>query len=235
MIKIFLNIFIILSVLVFEGMKANAENWASSHNKIGNIIYVDTDSIRQKDNKIFYTVKYFEDKLGKDNKVLIMSENKVPFVTDDSIAFKNYSFIKNIQNVNERVLRYVDDHTIPEVEPGSHYESLALNREPYADKIIAKIKSNLKYKFKYRNSSSRALIKINKAGEVKKVFICESSGNKNLDLALTKAIESADPFDPLPENYDKTYAIIWIDVSYEKDKSIIFVNSIVAVGKAFLR
>jgi len=235
MIKIFSNIIVVLSLLAFSGIKAHAENWVSTHNRIGNIIYVDKDSIRQKDDKIFYTVKYFENKLGKENKVLVMSEHKVPFVTGDSIAFTNSYFMSNIKNVNERVLSYVKDKEIKEVEPGSYYESLALNQEPYADKVIANIRQNLKYKFKYRNSSAKAMVKVNRNGEVKKIYVYESSGNMELNLALTNAIENAAPFDPLPERYNKTYAILWIEVSYGKDKSLIVLNSIIAAGKAILR
>lgn len=235
MIKIFSNIIVILSVFLFAGLQAHAENWVSTHNKMGNIIYVDTDSIRQQDNKIFYVVKYFEEKLGTANKVIIMSENKVPFAIGDSIAFTNYFFKTNLKNVNEKVLNYAETHTIKEIEPGSFYESLALNQEPYANGVIESIRKNLKYKFKYRNSSAKAMVKVNRNGEVKKVYIYESSGNADLNLALTNAIEKAAPFEPLPEKYDKTYAIFWIEVSYGKHKSLIVLNSIIAAGKLILK
>lgn len=79
------------------------------------------------------------------------------------------------------------------------------------------------------------MIKINKNGELKKVHIYKSSGNKKLDIALNKAIEASAPFDPLPEEYDKTYTILWVDVNYGKDKSIILLNSVLSLGKMILR
>lgn len=235
MFKLFTNILVILSVCMFSGLKANAEYWQPVNNKIGNIIYVDTDSIRMKDNKVFYNVKYHEEKLDGDSKLLIMSEKNIPFVVGDPIAFKNTYFMINLNFVNEKVMSYVEKNYIPEVEEGSDFDNIDINLEPYAQSVTKKIKGNLKYKFAYRNSSARAMIKINKQGELKKVYIYESSGNQKLNIALTKAIEASEPFDSLPEKYNKTFAILWIDVKYGKDKSVILVNSVVSLGKMILK
>lgn len=235
MFKRFINTILIISAILTFGLKASAEQWVSSNNNLGNVIYVDIDSIQQKDNRIFYNVKYYEEKINNDSKVLIMSEGNHPFVIGDPIAYKNIFFMKSIQSVNDRVMNYVKYNSIPEVQPGSDLDSIPVNLDPYAKNVIAKIKSNLKYKRKYRNSSARAMIKINQNGELKKVHVYESSGNKKLDMALNNAIEASAPFDPLPEEYDKTYAILWIDVNYGKDKSVILLNSIISLGKMILR
>ena len=235
MFKFIVNILVILCVFMFSGLKSNAEYWQPVNNKVGNLIYVDTDSIRMKDKKVFYYVKYYEEKIEKDSKLLIMSEKEIPFVVGDPIAFDNTFFKTNLNYVNKKVLTYVDNNYIPPVDEGSDFDNVDINLEPYAQSIIKKIKNNLKYKFAYRNSSARAMIKINKAGELKKVYIYESSGNQKLNIALTEAIEAAAPFDSLPEKYNKTFAILWIDVQYGKDKSVILVNSVVSLGKAILK
>ncbi len=235
MYKIFVNAFIILSAILFFGSQVKAENWLQTNNILGNMIYVDTDSIQQKDNRIFYYAKYYEDKINNDSKVLIMSEGNHPFVIGDPIAYKNTNFMKSIPKINDKVLKFAETNTIAEVEPGTDLDSIPSGYDPYAKSVIAKIKSNLKYKFRYRNSSASAMIKINKNGELKKVHIYKSSGNKKLDIALNKAIEASAPFDPLPEEYDKTYTILWVDVNYGKDKSIILLNSVLSLGKMILR
>lgn len=235
MFKKFVNTILIVSAIFTLGLKASAAQWISANNNLGNIIYVDTDSIQQKENRIFYYVKYYEEKIKNDSKVLVMSEGNHPFVIGDPIAYKNRYFMNSIQSVNDKVMNYAAKNSIPEVQPGSDLDSIPVNLDPYAKNVITKIKSNLKYKFTYRNSSARAMIKINKNGELKKVHIYESSGNKKLDMALNKAIEASAPFDPLPEEYDKTFAILWIDVNYGKDKSIILLNSVISLGKMILR
>lgn len=235
MFKKLLNIFVILSALLCLGLKAVAANWQPANNILGNVIYVDTDSIRQKDNRIFYYVKYFEENINNDSKVLVMSEANHPFVIGDPVAYKNTYFMLSIDSVNEKVMKYIEDKDIPEVEPGSDLDSIPLNLDPYAKNIITKIKSNLKYKFKYRNSFAKAMIKINKNGELKKVYIYESSGNQKLNIAINKAVEASAPFDPLPEEYDKTFAILWLDVNFGQDKSVILLNSVLSLGKMILR
>lgn len=235
MFKRFINTILIISAIFAFGLKATAEQWISTNNNLGNIIYVDVDSIQQKDNRIFYYVKYYEEEINNDSKVLVMSEGNHPFVIGDPIAYKNTYFMNSIQKVNDKVMNYAEKNSIPEVEPGSDLDSIPVNLDPYAKNVIAKIKSNLKYRFIYRNSSARAMIKINQNGELKKVYIYESSGNKKLDIALNNAIEASAPFDPLPEEYGKTFAILWIDVNYGKDKSVILLNSVVSLGKMLLR
>lgn len=235
MFKRFINTILIISAIFAFGLKATAEQWISTNNNLGNIIYVDVDSIQQKDNRIFYYVKYYEEEINNDSKVLVMSEGNHPFVIGDPIAYKNTYFMNSIQKVNDKVMNYTEKNSIPEVEPGSDLDSIPVNLDPYAKNVIAKIKSNLKYRFIYRNSSARAMIKINQNGELKKVYIYESSGNKKLDIALNNAIEASAPFDPLPEEYGKTFAILWIDVNYGKDKSVILLNSVVSLGKMLLR
>lgn len=79
------------------------------------------------------------------------------------------------------------------------------------------------------------MIKINKNGELKKVYIYESSGNQKLNIAINKAVEASAPFDPLPEEYDKTFAILWLDVNFGQDKSVILLNSVLSLGKMILR
>lgn len=235
MYKLFAKIFLLATALVVCGMKANAEYWQPANNHIGNMIYVDKDSIRQKDNQIFYVAKYFEDDIKGYSKLLIMSDSKHPFVIGDPVAFKNSYFMINLKFVNDKVLNYVNNNYIQPVEPGSDYDSISFYESPYAKSVIAKIKSNLKYKFAFRNSSAKVMIKINKQGELKKVYIYESSGNQKLNIALTEAIEASSPFTPLPEEYNKTFAIMWLDVSYGKSKSVIFMNSVVSLGKTLLK
>lgn len=235
MFKNFSKIFIICSMIVLTGVKTYAADWRSTQNTIGNLIYVDADSIQQKGDKIFYKVKYYENKIKKESQLIILSEDGVPFVVGDPVAFKNMYFMANLKDVNEKVLAYVDKNNIPQVDDDSDYNFVDINREPYAKNVIQKVKNNLKYKFKYRNSSARAMVKINKQGEVKKVHIYESSGNQKLNVALVNAIEKAGPFDPLPESYNKTYALLWIDVNYGKDKSVILLNSALSLGKMILR
>ena len=235
MFKNLINTIIILSALLLPALQASAENWQPANNLLGNIIYVDTDSIRHKNNRIFYYVKYFEEKINDNSKVLVMSEANHPFVIGDPVAYKNTYFMKSINSVNDKVMEYVDVKNIPEVEPGSDLDSIPANLDPYAKSVITKIKSNLKYKFKYRNSYARVMIKINQNGELKKAYIYESSGNKKLDIALNHAIEASAPFEPLPEEYNRTYTILWVDVNFGKDKSVILLNSVLSLGKMFLR
>lgn len=235
MFKKFINISLILSAFLFTGLAVNAADWRAANNTLGNIIYVDTSSIQKKDNKIFYYVKYYEEQIKNDSKVLIMSEGNHPFVVGDPVAYKNTYFMSSIGSVNDKVMKYVKDKDIPEISADNDLNYLITNLEPYAESVIAKVKSNLKYKFGYRNSSARVMVKINKNGELKKIYIRESSGNQKLNKALIKAIEMSEPFDPLPEDYDKTFAILWIDVTFGKDKSVILMNSVVSLGKMLLR
>ena len=96
MYKIFVNAFIILSAILFFGSQVKAENWLQTNNILGNMIYVDTDSIQQKDNRIFYYAKYYEDKINNDSKVVIMSEGNHPFVIAVLYPKKNKKFLLNI-------------------------------------------------------------------------------------------------------------------------------------------
>lgn len=235
MFKNFINLTIILLTFLYTGLNANAADWRAVNNTVGNLIYVDTASIQKKDNKIFYYVKYYEDQINNNSKVLIISEGNHPFVVGDPVAYKNNYFMSNMTEVNTKVMNYIKDKDIPEISPDNDLNYLITNLEPYAENVITKIKSNLKYKFGYRNSSASVMVKINKNGELKKIYIQKSSGNQKLNKALIKAVEVSAPFDPLPEDYDKTFAILWIDVSFDKDKSVILMNSVVSLAKMLLR
>lgn len=235
MFKNFINLTIILLTFLYTGLNANAADWRAVNNNVGNLIYVDTASIQKKDNKIFYYVKYYEDQINNNSKVLIISEGNHPFVVGDPVAYKNNYFMSNMTEVNTKVMNYIKDKDIPEISPDNDLNYLITNLEPYAESVITKIKSNLKYKFGYRNSSASVMVKINKNGELKKIYIQKSSGNQKLNKALIKAVEVSAPFDPLPEDYDKTFAILWIDVSFDKDKSVILMNSVVSLAKMLLR
>ena len=233
--KNFINLILLLSAIIFSALTANAANWISGNSIVGNVIYFDTDSIQKKENAIFYTVKYYENNIKDYSKVLIMSEGNHPFVLGDPIAFKDHYFMANIDIVNRRVMDYIKDKEIPEISPDNDLNYLLTNLEPYAESVIAQIKQNLKYRFSYRNSYSTVLVKINKQGEVKKVYVQKSSGNQKLNKALLQVIEKSSPFEPLPEEYDQTVAILWINVSFGPDKSIILMNSAVSLGKMLLR
>ncbi len=235
MYKKFLNFILILSAVFYTGLSANAANWVPANNILGNIMYVDTDSIQKKDNKIFYYIKYYEEQIKNNSKVLIMSEGNHPFVVGDPIAYKNNYFMGSINSVNDKVMEFIKDKYIPEISEDNDLNYLLTNLEPYAESVIAKVKGNLKYRFWYRNSSASVMVKINKNGELKKIYIQKSSGNQRLNKALIKAVELSAPFDPLPEDYDKTFAILWIDVTFGKDKSVILMNSVVSLGKMLLR
>lgn len=235
MFKNFINLTIILLTFLYTGLNANAADWRAVNNTVGNLIYVDTASIQKKDNKIFYYVKYYEDQINNNSKVLIISEGNHPFVVGDPVAYKNNYFMSNMTEVNTKVMNYIKDKDIPEISPDNDLNYLITNLEPYAESVITKIKSNLKYKFGYRNSSASVMVKINKNGELKKIYIQKSSGNQKLNKALIKAVEVSAPFDPLPEDYDKTFAILWIDVSFDKNKSVILMNSVVSLAKMLLR
>lgn len=233
--KNFINFVLILSAIVFTALTANAAHWISGNSIVGNVIYFDADSIQRKDNAIFYTVKYYENNIKDYSKILIMSEGNHPFVIGDPIAYKDNYFMANMDTVNRRVMDYIKNKEIPEISPDNDLNYLLTNLEPYAESVISKIKQNLKYRFWYRNSYATVLVKINKQGEVKKVYIQKSSGNQKLNKALLKAVEMTSPFEPLPEKYDKTFAILWINVSFGPDKSIILMNSAVSLGKMLLR
>lgn len=231
MYKKIINLVLIMTALFITVPYANAATWLSSHNKLGNIIYFDADTIQKKDNAIFYYVKYYEDEIKDYSKVLIMSEGNHPFVLGDPIAFENYYFMVNMDDVNERVMNYIKNKDIPEVSPDNDLNYLLATHKPYARSVILKVLKELKFKSAYENSRASVMIKINKQGEVKKVYINKSSGNQKLNKDLIKIVEKVSPFDALPEEYSKTFAILWIDVTFREDDAIILMNSAVSLWK----
>lgn len=142
---------------------------------------------------------------GVDKAAIEALEKAIPFKKfPDGTPLQNvdieFSFDYNVvsddnQNISEQI-------TTPVIQI-IMAEKPATNMEAYFGKLCKKVSDKLEKQKGNQERSTIISLEITQKGSLKSVSLNKTSGDKNSDIEITKAVFLAAPFDPLPLDYNK--------------------------------
>lgn len=115
----------------------------------------------------------------------------LPLATPNK-KFKTEPFIRKSNKIDNLSSKNNESHNTNEAKP---------DFAPYIKEIQIKIKRNWNPPERKEAAKTIVLFKITRDGRLISVKILKSSGNSDIDISATRAIERAAPFNPLPAEY----------------------------------
>ena len=204
--------FLFCMLLVFGLFQSSkAENWINVDNNNKRIL-LDTNSIKQKDDSIYYNIRYYEDKAKEDLVVTIQSKGEIAGVVSTD-RYSQYLKNKSLANIDtskkakalnyltSESLLYNANSTANSLIKKTNNQNNGIDFTPYMTELEKRIKSDWFPPKDKESNEVIVLIKIAKSGALESIEILKSSGLYEADTAAIKAVKLASPFDPLPEKY----------------------------------
>lgn len=212
------KILLLICCLFIFSNNSYAENWVKIDN--GKLqTHLDSDSILENDNGIFYNIKYIEN-LTKKEVVSTMQYQKNKLGIVQTVDYEKYKknpqmyssnsqkvalFLNKIKkdSVHEHAIKLVKEklgYSLPTQETQILKEP-QIDFNPYMEKLQKDIKKNWNPPKGEESKRVVLLFKIDKNGNLLKYEIKKSSRNVATDNAAVNALLDTAPFDPLPEDF----------------------------------